>query len=457
MIVQDPRAGVWTPESWRVLPALQQPVYPDPFALEQTLAELRQLPPLVTSWEVVSLREKLAGAVRGEAFVLQAGDCAERFADCTPRRIANKLKVLVQMSLVLVLGAKLPVVRIGRFAGQYAKPRSDDFETREGVKLPSYRGDIINGPEFTAEARTPDPARLLRGFERSAMTLNFARALAKGGFADLHHPEYFDLDWSARSAQAEDYRRLVETITESLRFMENVLGVKAGETDRIDFFTSHEALHLGFEEAQTRQVPHRPGYFDLTAHFPWLGVRTADPDGAHVEFLRGIENPIGVKVGPTTAPEQLLRLLDMLHPQNVPGRLTLIHRFGAGKIEAGLPGLIRAVQADGRNVLWVCDPMHGNTRAASNGYKTRDFEEIRRELDLAFDLHAGLGSRLGGVHVEMTGENVTECTGGARGLAESDLPRAYETMVDPRLNYEQSLEIAFLVAAKMAKLRLNCD
>lgn len=455
MIVQDPQAGVWTPESWRAFPALQQPSYPDPDLLAGVLGELRQLPPLVTSWEVAGLRDKLAGASRGEAFVLQAGDCAERFADCTPRRIANKLKVLVQMSLVLVLGAKLPVIRIGRFAGQYAKPRSDDFETREGVSLPSYRGDIINRPEFTAAARTPDPTLLLRGYERAAMTLNFARALAKGGFADLHHPEYFDLDWSAKSAHAEEYSRLVETITESLRFMENVLGVKAGETDRIDFFTSHEALHLGYESAQTRQVPHRPGFYDLTAHFPWLGVRTADPDGAHVEFLRGIENPIGVKVGPFTTPDHLLRLMDKLHPHNVAGRLTLIHRFGAAQIADCLPRLLQAVMADGRSVLWVCDPMHGNTRATSNGYKTRNFEEIRRELEDAFDLHAAHGSRLGGVHIEMTGENVTECTGGARGLDESDLPRAYETMVDPRLNYEQSLEIAFLIAAKMRQLRVR--
>lgn len=453
MIVQDPHAGVWTPESWRAYPALQQPVYPDPAALEQVLAELRQLPPLVTSWEVVSLREKLAAAARGEAFVLQAGDCAERFADCTPRRIANKLKVLVQMSLVLVLGAKLPLIRIGRFAGQYAKPRTEEFETRDGVRLPAYRGDIINGPEFTPEARVPDPVRLLRGYERAALTLNFVRALAKGGFADLHHPEFFNLDWTAQSAHAAEYARHVETITESLRFMENVLGVKAGETDRIDFFTSHEALHLDYESAQTRLAPHRPGYFALTTHMPWLGVRTADPGAAHAEFLRGIENPIGLKVGPSTSAEQLLRLMDRLHPHNVPGRLTLIHRFGVSRIAECLPPLIEAVHRDGRSVLWVCDPMHGNTRVAANGFKTRAFEEIRDELERAFDLHAAHGSRLGGVHIEMTGEPVTECTGGARGLEESDLPRAYETMVDPRLNYEQSLEIALLAAAKMRDLR----
>ena len=456
MIAEEQRPGVeWTPESWRRRSVLQQPEYPDQSALERALSQLRTLPPLVTSWEVESLRQQLAAAVSGERFVLQAGDCAERFADCTPRRITNKLKILIQMSLVLVIGAKKPVIRIGRFAGQYAKPRSDDFEVREGVKLPSYRGDLINSPEFTPEARIPNPDLLLRGYERAAMTLNFVRSLVKGGFADLHHPEYFDLDWVRHSPQADEYHRFVEHITSSLRFMESVLGVKAGETDRIEFFTAHEALHLGFESAQTRQVPHRPGFYNLTTHFPWLGVRTADPDGAHVEYLRGIRNPVGVKVGPSTSVETLLRTLDILHPDNAPGRLTLIHRLGADKIQTILPALIRAVQRDGRDVLWICDPMHGNTRSTANGYKTRSFDEIRSELEQAFDIHEEAGSRLGGVHIELTGENVTECTGGARGLSESDLSRAYETEVDPRLNYEQSLEIAFLTARKMGKLASN--
>src|SRR5262249_34531475 len=321
-------------------PALQQPEYPDSAALARVLDELRQLPPLVTSWEIVRLREQLAEAVAGKRFVLQGGDCAERFIDCRPSRVRNTVKVLVQMSLVLVVGAKRPVSRIGRFAGQYAKPRSAEYETRNGVRLPSYRGDIINRPEFTAAARCPDPQLLLRGYERAAMILNFIRALVKGGFADLHHPEYFDLDWVEHSPLADEYHRMAETISEALRFMENVLGVRAGESDRIDFFTCHEALLLGYESAQTRRVPRRPGFFNLTTHFPWVGLRTNDPDGAHVEFLRGIENPIGVKVGAGTTREMVARWIDALNPNRTPGRLTFIHRFGARKIADELPKLI---------------------------------------------------------------------------------------------------------------------
>jgi 3-deoxy-7-phosphoheptulonate synthase len=439
----------WTPESWRNRPALQQPDYPDSAALDRVLEELRQLPPLVTSWEIVRLREHLAEAVAGKRFVLQGGDCAERFVDCRPSRVTNTVKVLVQMSLVLVVGAQRPVIRIGRFAGQYAKPRSADTETRDGVSLPSYRGDIINRPEFSAEARRPDPQLLLRGYERAALILNFIRALVKGGFADLHHPEYFDLDWVEHSPLADEYHRMAETISEALRFMENVLGVRAGESDRIDFFTCHEALHLGYESAQTRQVPRRPGFFNLTTHFPWAGLRTNDPDGAHVEFLRGIENPVGVKVGAGTTREKVARLVDTLNPQRTPGRLTFIHRFGARKIADELPKLIEAARAEGGNILWICDPMHGNTQTTASGIKTRSFEDIRSEVEQAFDIHVAAGQKLGGAHIELTGENVTECIGGARGQSEADLKRAYESEVDPRLNYEQSLELAFLIARKM--------
>ena len=442
-------ASQWKPDSWRGRTALQQPSYPDAAALERVLAELRQLPPLVTSWEVVLLRQQLAEAAAGTRFVLQAGDCAERFADCRPARIANMLKVLLQMSLVLVVGAQRPVIRMGRFAGQYAKPRSASEETRNGMDLPSYRGDIINRPEFTAEARTADPQLLLRGYERAALTLNFIRALVKGGFADLHHPEYFDLDWVQHSPLADEYHRTVEAIGESLRFMENVLGVRAGETDRIDYFTAHEALHLDYEEAQTRRVPRRPGWFNLTTHFPWAGLRTNDPQGAHIEYLRGIENPVGVKVGADCTREQVARWIDALDPERKPGRLTLIHRFGAGRIADALPGLIEAAGAAGGNVLWICDPMHGNTRLTGGGVKTRHFEDIYSEVEQAFDIHEAMGQTLGGVHIEVTGENVTECLGGARGQSEGDLARAYESEVDPRLNYEQSLELAFLVARKM--------
>jgi 3-deoxy-7-phosphoheptulonate synthase len=439
----------WTPKSWRSRTALQQPEYSDPAALERVLVELRQLPPLITSWEIVLLRQQLAEAAAGNRFVLQAGDCAERFADCTPARIANMLKVLLQMSLVLVVGAQKPVTRIGRFAGQYAKPRSTDEETRNGVQLPSYRGDNINRPEFTPEARQPDPQLLLRGYERAALTLNFIRALVKGGFADLHHPEYFDLDWVEHSPLADEYHRMVETIGASLRFMEHVLGVRAGESDRIDFFTAHEALHLASEEAQTRHVPRRPGWFNLTTHFPWVGLRTSDPEGAHVEYLRGIENPVGIKVGSGATREKVARWLSTLDPLRQPGRLTLIHRFGARGIADALPGLIEAVRGEGGQPVWICDPMHGNTKVTSRGVKTRHFEDIHSEVEQAFDIHRTMGQTLGGVHIELTGENVTECIGGSSGPGEADLARKYESEVDPRLNYEQSLELAFLIGRKM--------
>jgi len=442
-------ATEWTPDSWRQRPILQQPEYPDAAALERTLDELRRLPPLVTSWEILGLQEQLAEAAAGRRFVLQGGDCAERFDGCTSGRITNALKVLLQMSLVLVVGAKRPVTRIGRFAGQYAKPRSEEWETRGDVRLPSYRGDIVNRTEFTPEARTPDPQLLLRGYERAALTLNFIRALVKGGFADLHHPEYFDLDWVRHSPLAEEYHRMATAIGDALGFMENVLGVRAGESDRIDFFTAHEALHLGYESAQTRRVPRRPGWFNLSTHFPWVGLRTNQPDGAHIEYLRGIENPVGVKVGAPVARDQVARWLEILDPRRTPGRLSLIHRFGARRIAEELPRLIEHVRAEGGKVVWICDAMHGNTQLTAGGVKTRRFEDIRLEVEQAFDIHRAMGQALGGVHVEMTGENVTECIGGARGLSEEDLARAYDSEVDPRLNYEQSLELAFLIARKM--------
>jgi 3-deoxy-7-phosphoheptulonate synthase len=441
---------MWAPDSWREKPALQQPDYPDTAELDRVLAELSVLPPLVTSWEVLRLREQLAEAAEGRQFVLQGGDCAERFIDCTPARVTNTLKVLLQMSLVLVIGARRPVIRIGRFAGQYAKPRSANEETRDGISLPSYRGDNINRAEFTAEARCPDPDLLLRGYERAAMMLNFVRALVKGGFADLHHPEYFDLDWVQHSPHAHEYHGIVQTIKDSLQFVENVLGVRAGDTDRIDFFTAHEALHLGYESAQTRRVPRRPGYFNLLTHFPWVGLRTNSPCGAHVEYLRGIENPIGIKVGGGCTRDQVARWLDALDPERRPGRLTFIHRFGAGRIADALPPLIEHTRAEGGKVVWIADPMHGNTHMTAGGVKTRRFEDIYAEVEQAFDIHASMGQKLGGVHIELTGENVTECIGGSRGPSEADLARAYESEVDPRLNYEQSMELAFLIARKMS-------
>ena len=408
------------------------------------------MPPLVTPWEIETLKGQLADAAAGRRFLLEGGDCAERFDDCDTEVITNKLKILLQMSLVLVQGSKRAVIRVGRFAGQYAKPRSEDLETRGGVSLPSYRGDLINRPGFTEAERTPNPQLLLRGYGRAALTLNFIRALVKGGFADLHHPEYWDLDWARNSPLAPEYRRVVSNIAESLLFLENVLGIHAGEIERVDFYTSHEGLHLAYEEAQTRREERSGRWYNLSTHFPWLGMRTSDPDGAHAEYFRGIVNPIAVKVGPAMTPVALLRLIDKLDPRGDPGRLTFIHRFGAGRVAACLPPLIEAVRAAGRSVLWCSDPMHGNTRVTESGIKTRRFDEILSELEQSFDIHAAAGSRLGGVHFELTGEDVTECTGGARGLAEADLSRDYRSEVDPRLNGEQALEMAMLIARKMS-------
>ena len=443
----------WSPGSWRARPALQMPAYPDAGELARVQDELRALPPLVTSWEVLSLRQQLAEAQEGRRFLLQGGDCAESFSDCSSAVISNRLKVLLQMSLVLVHGLRQPVVRVGRFAGQYAKPRSAETETRNGVTLPSYRGDIVNGPGFSAAERAPDPRRMVRAHARSAMTMNFIRALVDGGFADLHHPEYWDLGWVTHSPLAHDYQRMVANIGEAVRFMETLSGSEVHNLNRVDFFTSHEALLLPYEEAFTREVPRQWGWFNLATHFPWIGVRTATPGGAHAEYFRGLRNPIGVKVGPDVQPDELLRLVDVLNPGDEPGRLALICRMGATRVAERLPPLLEAVRREGRRVLWVCDPMHGNTEATSNGYKTRRFDNVRSEIEQSFDLHAAAGTRLGGVHLELTGEDVTECTGGARDLRELDLERAYRSSVDPRLNYEQSLEIAMAIVRKHAQLK----
>lgn len=439
----------WTPDSWQRRNASQQPAYPDPQALQAVVAQMSALPPLVTSWEVESLKEQLAAAARGEAFVLQGGDCAESFDACDVDAITSKLKILLQMSLVLVHGTRKPVVRVGRFAGQYAKPRSESTEMRDGVELPSYRGDLVNRAPFTREDRTPDPQLLLRGYERAALTLNFVRALADGGFADLHHPEYWNLDFLEHAALREEYQRIVASITEAVEFMEAVLGREPASLRRVDFYTSHEGLALYYEQAQTRRVPRREGWYNLSAHLPWIGMRTAQLDGAHVEYFRGIRNPIAVKIGPDMDRAWLEGLLDRLHPDDEPGRLTLIHRMGSERIADALPGVIEAVRAIGKTVLWMCDPMHGNTEIVNGGRKTRRFDRILSELQQAFDVHERMGSVLGGVHFELTGEDVTECIGGARGIQEADLDRAYRSQVDPRLNYEQALELAMAVARRL--------
>lgn len=442
----------WSPDSWQSHVAEQQPRYPDADALSRTLDELRALPPLVTSSEILALRRQLAEAEEGRRFLLQGGDCCENFAYCTPEVISNRLKVLLQMSLVLVHSLRMPVLRVGRFAGQYAKPRSSATEVRDGVELPSYRGDIVNAPEFSAAARVPDPQRMIAAHSRSALTINFVRSLIDGGFADLHHPENWDLAWVRHSPLADEYKRIVEGISEAMRFMETLSGEPAHNLDRVDFYSSHEALLLPYEQTLTRQVPRQQGWFNLGTHFPWIGMRTAALDGAHVEYFRGICNPVGVKVGPSMSIEHLLRLLEVLNPDNEPGRLTLIHRMGADVIADKLPPMLDAVKREGARVLWVCDPMHGNTENSSNGYKTRRFANIRSEIEQSFDLHAAAGTRLGGVHLELTGEDVTECTGGARDLGDADLERAYHSTVDPRLNYEQSLETAMLIGRKYNQL-----
>jgi 3-deoxy-7-phosphoheptulonate synthase len=438
----------WQPDSWQRRVAVQQPHYEQAGELETALRSLSTLPPLVTSWEILTLKELLAEAADGKRFLLQGGDCAESFADCNSGLISNRLKVLLQMSLVLVHGLRKPILRVGRFAGQYAKPRSTETETRDGVTLPSYRGDLINGPEFTVASRRADPARLLQGHACSAMTMNFVRALIDGGFADLHHPEYWDLAWVEHSPLAAEYRRMVAGIADAVRFMETLADQPIASFSRVDFYTSHEALLLYYEQALTRQVPRQWGWFNLSTHFPWIGMRTAALDGAHVEYCRGIRNPIGLKLGPGVAPDALLRVLEALSPDDEPGRLTLIHRMGAGMIAKALPPLLQAVRASGRRVLWCCDPMHGNTETLGSGVKTRRFANIRSELEQAFDLHAAAGTRLGGVHLELTGEDVTECMGGARDITEAGLARAYKSTVDPRLNYEQALELAMLIVRK---------
>lgn len=441
-------AIVWTPESWQNRVARQQPIYPDQAALAEALKRLASLPTLTTAWEVERLRSELVLAAEGRVFVLQGGDCSESFEDCNSTAVLRKLKVLIQMSLVLIAGARRRVLRIGRIAGQYAKPRSADFERRGDVELPSYRGDIINRPGFSAQERTPDPQLMLKAFERSAMTLNFIRALSEGGFADLHHPENWDLEFVRNTPGSRRYQQLLDSLTDSIRFMEVVSPGELHQLRRVDFFTSHEALLLVYEQALTKSERQR-GWYNLGTHMVWIGDRTREAAGAHVEYCRGIRNPIGVKVGNSMTPEELVELAGILNPENEPGRLTLIHRFGAEKIRERLPSLVEAVQSAGCRVLWSCDPMHGNTHSTRSGLKTRSFDDIISEIISAFRIHKELGSRLGGIHLELTGEDVTECTGGPGNLTESDLSRDYRSTVDPRLNYEQSMEVAFLLAEQM--------
>jgi 3-deoxy-7-phosphoheptulonate synthase len=440
----------WHLQSWQKKMMDQQVKYPCEKERDTVIAQLGNLPPLVTPLEIEELKKQLASAARGEAFLLQGGDCAESFADCKTDVILNKLRILLQISLVLINGLGKPIIRVGRIAGQYAKPRTSDTESVNGQTLPTYRGDLINDIDFTAEARQPNPYRMLQGYQYSALTLNYIRGLVSGGFANLFHPEYWDLSFAKASVMESEYRKIVSHINHALSFVK-AIGSVTETLKRVDFYISHEALHLYYEQALTRQDPNGKWY-NVGTHFPWIGMRTSGLEGAHVEYIRGISNPIAMKVGPNMTPQNLIALIERLNPNNEPGRLTLIHRFGAQTIAEKLPPLITAAKATGINVLWSCDPMHGNTTVTNSGYKTRCFDTILSELEQAIKIHQDNESYLGGVHFELTGEEVTECVGGARGITEENLKEAYRTLVDPRLNYEQSLEMAMrLVSFKSIK------
>jgi 3-deoxy-7-phosphoheptulonate synthase len=448
---------IWSPASWRGKPIRQVPVYPDPGALDAVETRLKTHPPLVFAGEARSLKARLAQVVEGKAFLLQGGDCAESFAEFHPDNIRDTFRVLLQMAVILTFAAAMPVVKLGRIAGQFAKPRTADMETQGGVTLPSYRGDNINAMEFDATSRTPDPARLMQAYSQSASTLNLLRAFAQGGYADLHNVHRWTLGFIAGSPSGERYRALAQRISETLEFME-ACGITPDSTPQLrvtEFYTSHEALHLGYEQALTRIDSTSGDWYDTSAHFVWIGDRTREASGAHVEFCRGIKNPVGLKCGPSLEESELLRLLSILNPENEPGRVTLICRFGVDKATEKLSRLIRAVVRDGAAVVWSCDPMHGNTITSHTGLKTRSFERILKEVKTFFDVHRAEGTHAGGVHVEMTGQNVTECLGGAQAISEEDLSRRYNTHCDPRLNANQALELAFLMAESLRAERLK--
>jgi 3-deoxy-7-phosphoheptulonate synthase len=450
-------AQSWSPQSWRSKLICQVPVYPDAAALEAVEARLKTHPPLVFAGEARNLKAALSQVAQGKAFMLQGGDCAESFAEFHADNIRDMFRVLLQMAVVLTFAAGMPVVKVGRIAGQFAKPRSDDTETRGGVTLPSYRGDNINGIEFTPESRIPDPQRLMQGYAQSAATLNLLRAFASGGYADLHNVHRWMLGFIAGSPASEQYKGLAQRISETLDFMA-ACGITPESVPQLrstDFYTSHEALFLGYEQALTRVDSTSGDWYDTSAHLLWIGDRTRREDGAHVEFCRGIKNPLGLKCGPTMGEDELVKLAAVLNPENKPGRLTLICRFGADKVAEKLPRLIRAVQREGAMVVWACDPMHGNTVKSSTGFKTRPFDRILKEVKTFFDVHRAEGTHAGGVHFEMTGQNVTECLGGAQAIVEEDLQKRYHTHCDPRLNASQALELAFVLAESLRAERMK--
>jgi 3-deoxy-7-phosphoheptulonate synthase len=449
----------WTPDSWRQAEARQLPLWPDAAKAAAVEAEMKSYPPLVFAGEARELKARLAEVVHGRAFLLQGGDCAESFAEFHPNNIRDTFRVLLQMAVTLTFASHMPVVKVGRMAGQFAKPRSADIEEQGGVALPSYRGDIVNDIAFEAAARVPDPERQKRAYMQAAATLNLLRAFATGGYANLHQVHKWNLDFVARSPWAERYAEVARRIGEALAFME-ACGISPDTVPQLkgtEFYTSHEALLLGYEEAMTRQDSLTGDWVDTSAHMLWIGDRTRFEGSAHLEFLRGVLNPLGLKCGPSLKPDELLRLLDTLNPANEAGRITLIGRFGADKVEAHLPALVRAVAREGRQVIWSCDPMHGNTIKADSGYKTRPFERILAEVRASFAVHRAEGSRLGGIHVEMTGQNVTECTGGAVAVTDAGLADRYHTHCDPRLNASQALELAFLLSEELAGVRTGLE
>ncbi len=441
----------WTPTSWQKKTITQLPPYEDKNKLSENYELLKSLPPLVTSWEIEALKSKLAEVSSGKSFLLQGGDCAESFDAVTSPKIVNMLKVMLQMSFILIHEMGVPVHRIGRIAGQYAKPRSSDFENVNGKEIHNYRGDLINGYEAKAEVRNPDSDRLIEGYHKAGLTLNFLRALADEGFADLRHPEQWEMDFMLNNESYKEYEAMVDSITKAVRFMESISPSRINNLQKADFYTSHEALNLYYDAAQTRQVPRKNGFFNLSAHMVWLGNRTRDIDGAHVEYFSGIQNPVGIKVGPPFEIDETLRLIEKLNPKHEAGKIVIIGRFGKDNIEDQLPPLIRAIRREGFPVVWSSDPMHGNTFSTDDSIKTRNFDHILKEIRSSFEIHRAEGSYLGGVHLELTGDNVTECVGGAEGLNESGLRDNYETFCDPRLNYQQSLEMAFLIAKEWKK------
>lgn len=441
----------WHPLSWHEKTINQLPAYPNTDDLETKYRELQDLPPLITSWEIEALKEKLANVSNRKGFLLQGGDCAETFEGCRSPKIVNLLKVMLQMSFILVHEMGTPIVRVGRIAGQFAKPRSKDFEVIDGVEMLNYRGDLINSYEPNAEARKPDPSRMIQAYHKSALTLNFLRALTDEGFADLQHPEQWELDFMKNNEYYKEYEAMVNSIHKAIHFMETITPNVFTTLHKIDLYTSHEALNLYYDSAQTRQVPRKAGWFNLSGHMVWLGNRTKQLDGAHVEYLKGIENPIGIKVGPPFDLDDTLKLIETINPEREEGKIVLITRMGVDDVETIMPGFIQAIKREGHPVVWSCDPMHGNTFSTGNSIKTRRFDDILQEIRSTFAIHRAEGSYLGGVHLEMTGDNVTECVGGANGLNEDSLDLNYETYCDPRLNYEQSLEMAFLVAKEWNK------